>query len=285
MATLTATAGRPRRGRFTIIPATYLVCIVLFGITVVPLLFVFVDGFKSSAQINTSATGLPHPWDWSNYASILSGSSFWQFLANSALVAVVATAIAVALGSMAAFALARYVFRGREFVYTLFVSGLLFPVGCAALPLYLLLQQLNLLDNQISLAVAEAAFALPVTMLILRPFMRAIPGELEEAAMVEGATRFRFFWQILLPLSKPALVTVGLLAFVQSWNQYLLPLLVFTTTSHFTMPLGVWTYQTQYSQNTGAILAFTALAALPALGVFLFAERYLVAGAAGAVKG
>jgi raffinose/stachyose/melibiose transport system permease protein len=191
----------------------------------------------------------------------------------------------VGLGSMAAFALSRYAFRGREALFSLFVSGLLFPIGVAALPLYLLLARIHLLDNQFGVAIPEAAFALPLTMFILRPFMRAIPGELEDAAMVDGAGKLRFFVQILLPLAKPAVVTVALLSFVTSWNQYLLPLLVFTTTSHFTLPLGVATYQSQYSQNTGAILAFTALAAVPALGVFMFAERYLVAGAAGAVKG
>jgi raffinose/stachyose/melibiose transport system permease protein len=266
-------------------PATYPVAIVLFGITVVPLLFVFVDGFRTTADINNSPTGLPHPWVWANYSSILTTAPFWQFLGNSALIAGVSTVLAVGLGSMAAFALSRYEFRGREVIFTLFVSGLLFPIGVAALPLYLLLQRIGLLDNQFGVAIPEAAFALPLTMFILRPFMRAIPGELEDAAMVDGASRLRFFWQILLPLSRPALVTVSLLAFVTSWNQYLLPLLVFTTTSHFTLPLGVATYQSQYSQNTGAILAFTALAAIPAPGVFVFAERYLVAGAAGAVKG
>ncbi len=274
-----------KRSKYTILPGTYLVAIVLFGITVVPLLFVFVDGFRTSADINNSPTGLPHPWVWSNYGSILTTAPFWQFLGNSALIAGVATVLAVGLGSMAAFALSRYAFHGREFIFTLFISGLLFPIGVAALPLYLLLQRVGLLDNQFGVALPEAAFALPITMFILRPFMRAIPGELEDAAMVDGASRLRFFWQILLPLSRPALVTVSLLAFVTSWNQYLLPLLVFTTTSHFTLPLGVATYQSQYSQNTGAILAFTALAAIPALGIFVFAERYLVAGAAGAVKG
>jgi len=169
--------------------------------------------------------------------------------------------------------------------YTVFVSGLLFPIGVGALPLYLLLQRLGLLDNQFGVAIPEAAFALPVTMIILRPFLRAIPGELREAALVDGASRFRFFGQILLPLAKPALVTVGLLAFVTSWNQYLLPLLVLQTSTHFTLPLGTYTFQTQYSQNDAGIMAFTALAMVPALGVFVFAQRYIVAGAAGAVKG
>jgi raffinose/stachyose/melibiose transport system permease protein len=287
---MAAATAAPRRQtlqqrRWTIMPATYLIAIVLIGITVAPLLFVVVDGFRTNADINSSPIGVPHPWVLSNYTSILGTAPFWQFLGNSALVATLSTAMAVVLGSMAAFALSRYQFRGREAIFTLFISGLLFPLGVAALPLYLLLQRLGLLDNQLGLAVVEAAFALPVTMLIMRGFMRAIPGELEDAALVDGAGKLRFFVRILVPLARPALVTVSLLAFVGSWNTYLLPLLIFTTPSHFTLPLGVATYQTQFSTNTAAILAFTAIAAIPALGVFMFAERYLIAGAAGAVKG
>jgi raffinose/stachyose/melibiose transport system permease protein len=287
MAALTV-AGRPRPRRlsqWTIMPATYLVSIVIFGVTIVPLLFVFLDGARSNAQLGANSIGLPHPWVWSNYSSILTTAPFWQFIGNSALIATVATILAVALGSMAAFALSRYAFRGREFYYTLFITGLLFPIVIAALPLFALLQDLGLLDSWLGVALPEAAFALPITMLILRPFMRAIPGDLEDAALVDGAGRLRFFVQILIPLCKPALVTVSLLAFVTSWNQFLLPLLVFTTQSHFTLPVGVSVYQSTYSTNTALELAFTGLAALPALAVFVFAERYLVAGAAGAVKG
>jgi raffinose/stachyose/melibiose transport system permease protein len=120
---------------------------------------------------------------------------------------------------------------------------------------------------------------------ILRPFMRAIPGELEDAAVVDGATRMRFFLRILLPLCKPALATVAVLAFVTSWNQYLLPLLVFTSPQHDTLPLAVANFQTQCSQNTASILAFTALSMIPALGCFVFAQRHLVGGWTGAVKG
>jgi raffinose/stachyose/melibiose transport system permease protein len=287
MAALTV-AGRPRSRRlsqWTIMPATYLVSIVIFGVTIVPLLFVFLDGARSNAQLGANSIGLPNPWVWSNYSSILTTAPFWQFIGNSALIATVATVLAVTFGSMAAFALSRYAFRGREFYYTLFISGLLFPLVMAALPLFALLQDLGLLDSWLGVALPEAAFALPITMLILRPFMRAIPGDLEDAALVDGAGRMRFFVQILIPLCKPALVTVSLLAFVTSWNQFLLPLLVFTTQSHFTLPVGVSVYQSTYSTNTALELAFTGLAALPALAVFVFAERYLVAGASGAVKG
>jgi raffinose/stachyose/melibiose transport system permease protein len=102
---------------------------------------------------------------------------------------------------------------------------------------------------------------------------------------VDGASRLGFFWRILLPLSRPALVTVGILAFVTSWNQYLLPLLVFNDSNHFTLPLGVATFQSQYSQDTARILAFTALSMVPSLCVFVFAERRIVGGLTGAIKG
>jgi raffinose/stachyose/melibiose transport system permease protein len=111
------------------------------------------------------------------------------------------------------------------------------------------------------------------------------PSELEDAAVVDGASRLGFLWRILLPLSKPALSTVAILAFVTSWNTYLLPLVVFNESQHFTLPLGVATFQSEYTQDTARILAFTALSMVPSLGFFIFAERRIVGGLTGAVKG
>jgi raffinose/stachyose/melibiose transport system permease protein len=281
-----AAVGVARRRRLSpVLPLTYLVSIVLVGLSVVPILLIIVDGFRSNAQINNSPAGVPSPWVWSNYSSVLTSSAFWEFLGNSALVAVIATGLTVVLGSMAGFALSRYSFRGREVFYTIFVAGLLLPIQVGSLPLYLLLDRLQMLNSEVWVGVAEAAYTLPITIVILRPFMRAIPGDLEDAAVVDGASRLRFFVRILLPLSRPALITVALLAFVTSWNQYLLPLLAFNVTSKYTLPLGDATFQTEYSQNTAGIMAFTALSILPALAFFLIAQRQLVAGAAGAVKG
>jgi raffinose/stachyose/melibiose transport system permease protein len=272
--------------RFSLIkPLTWLVVVLIVAITVVPLIFVIEGGFRSTAQINEAPVGLPHPWVWSNYTSVLFSSAFWRFLGNSAVVAVVATAGAVGFGSMAAFALSRIEFKGREAIFTLFTVGLLFPIGVASLPLYLLLQRIHLLDNLFGVAIPEAAFSLSITIVILRPFMRAIPAEIEDAAVVDGATRLRFFARILLPLSRPALVTVAILAFVFSWNNYLLAYIVFTSPQHFTLPLGVATFQTQYSQDTARIFAFTALSMVPALGFFVLAERRIVAGLSGSLKG
>jgi raffinose/stachyose/melibiose transport system permease protein len=282
-----ARRGHPATPRRTWVtrPATWLVVLVVLAITLVPMLYVIIGGFRTTAQLNTNPAGLPHPWVWSNYASVLGSSTFWRAVANSAVIAVVATATAVTLGSMAAFALSRYEFRGREGIYVLFLMGLLFPANAAVLPLFLLLQQIGLLDNLFGVALPEAAFQLPITILILRPFMRAIPGELEDAAVVDGASRFGFFLRILVPLSRPALTTVAILAFVVSWNAYLLPLVVFTSQSNFPLPLAVATFQSTYTQNTAAVFAFTALSMVPALALFVFAQRHLVGALTGALKG
>ena len=266
-------------------PVRYLFALLIVGVTVAPLLFVILGGFRTNAQINSDPAGLPSPWVFSNYANIIASESFWRFLGNSTLISVAATVLAVGLGSMAAFALSRYQFRGREALYSMFTVGLLFPLGVAILPVYLLLRQLHLLESWIGVALPQAAFALPVTIIILRPFMAAVPSEIEDAAVVDGASRLTFFWRILLPLSRPALVTVAVLAFITSWNNYLLPLLVFNNQSHFTLPLGVATFQSQFSQDTASILAFTALSMIPALLFFVFAERKIVGGLSGSVKG
>lgn len=264
---------------------TYTVAVLLAVIVIVPLLYVVLGGFRTTGQIAARPVDLPHPWNFGNYTDVLTSQAFWLQVLNSVVIAAVSTAIVVAAGSLAAFPLARYEFRGREALYVLFTLGLLFPVGVAVLPLYLLLRDVNLLDNPIGVALPEAAFGLPVTIVILRPFMRSIPGEMEDAATMDGCSRFRFFWQILIPLSRPALMTVSILAFVGSWNAFLLPLLVLGDPNGWTLPLGVANYSSQYTQDTARILAYTALSMLPALAFFVLAERRIVGGLSGAVKG
>ena len=131
----------------------------------------------------------------------------------------------------------------------------------------------------------QIAFALPTTIIILVPFLRAIPAELEDAAMIDGASRFGFFWRVLLPLSWPGLITVGVLAFVASWNAYLLPLLLLGNPATATLPVGVQYFSTAYSQDTAGVLAFTSVAMIPALLFFTLAQRRIVGGLTGAVKG
>ena len=267
------------------IPLTYGLALAIIGVAVGPVLYVVLGGFRSNGQLAARPAALPSPWIFSNYQRVLSSSSFWHQVFNSALTALATTAGVVALGVMAAFVLSRIDFKGREALYTFFTLGLLLPLGVAILPLYLMLRNLGLLGTLFGLIIPQVAFQLPVTIVILRPFLRAIPVEIEDSAAIDGCSRTGFFLRILLPLSGPALVTVGVIAFVASWNAYLLPLLVLSDPATFTLPLGVQAFSTQYSQDTAAVLAFTSLAMLPALAFFTLAERWLVGGLQGAVKG
>jgi raffinose/stachyose/melibiose transport system permease protein len=187
---------------------------------------------------------------------------------------------------MSAFILARFVFPGRELLFNFFTLGLLFPLTVAVLPLYIVLRQLNLIDNFLGVILPQIGFGMPLSILILRNFFRAIPAELEDAAYIDGSTSAGFYWRILLPLSTPALATVGVLALVQSWNNFLLPLLVLNKAELWTLPMGVTQFAGQYGADWALIMAFVTLSMIPAVAFYLLAERYLVAGlTTGAVKG
>jgi len=263
----------------------YVVALLLTVIVLVPIGFVVLGGFRTTGQIAADPVGLPDPWVRHNYVSVLTSSAFWRQLGNSMIVAAIATGLVVTVSAMAAYPLSRMQFRGREALFVFFTFGLLFPVAVAALPLYLLLRQLGLLESLLGIALPEAAFAIPITIIILRPFMRAIPAELEDAAAMDGCGRFGFFLLVLVPLSQPALVTVTILSVITSWNNFILPLLVLTDPSKWTLPLGVAQYSSEHSADTAAILAFTTLSMVPALLFFLAAQRRIVGGLSGAVKG
>ncbi|RCG30634.1 carbohydrate ABC transporter permease [Sphaerisporangium album] len=262
------------------------IVIVLGAFIVVPLLFALVGGFKDTAQLSTNPFGLPSPWVPENYTDVLFSGGFWRQLLNSTFIAVATTAIVVGLSSMAAFVFARFAFRGRELLFTLFTVGLMFPFAVAILPLFVLLRTLGLLDNPLGVILPQAAFGLPMTIIILRSFFRSIPREVEEAATIDGCTSFGFFWRILLPLARPALGTVSVLAIVTSWNNFFLPLVIFNDPNWWTVPLGVQQFYGQYSSDTARILAYVVLAMVPALAFYAVAERQLVGGlTAGASKG
>jgi len=266
-------------------PLTYVLAIAVAAVSIGPVIYVILGGFRTTGQLAADPAALPHPWVWSTYGGVLKNSKFWVELRNSGIIAGSTTIGVVVLGVLAAFVLARYTFRGREAIYTYFTIGLLFPAAAGILPLYLLLRDLNLADSYLGVIIPQVAFQLPLTIVILRPFLAAVPGELEDAAAVDGTTRLGFFWRILVPLSLPAIVTVAVLAFVASWNSFLLPLLVLQSDSLQTLPLGVQNFSAEHSQDTAGILAFTSLAMLPALLFFSIAERKIVNGLQGAVKG
>ncbi|PRB69262.1 thiamine ABC transporter ATP-binding protein [Arthrobacter sp. MYb213] len=263
----------------------YALSLAVVALTLGPVLYGVLGGFRTNAQLAQAPAALPEPWVLSNYTGVLNNPEFWRYALNSTMIAVLTTVIVVVFGIMAAYPLARYQFRLREPIFMVFVLGLLFPATVAIVPLFILISRdLNLGNTWWGVALPQAAFALPMTVVILRPFLMALPQELEEAAQLDGTSRIGFFWRILLPLSGPGMVTVGVLAFVGSWNAYLLPLLLLQGEMR-TLPLGVADFSTEHSADTAGVFAFTTLAMIPALIFFLAMQRRIVSGLQGAVKG
>jgi raffinose/stachyose/melibiose transport system permease protein len=266
-------------------PLVYGLALVAVVVTLGPVVYGALGGFRSNEQIARDPAGLPDPWVFDNYRGVVTNPDFWHYAVNSTVIAAITTAVAVLFGVMAAYPLARYQFRLREPLFMVFVLGLLFPAAVAIIPLFILVtRDLHLANTWWGVALPQAAFALPMTVVILRPFLMAMPRELEEAALIDGASRVGIFWRLALPLSMPGLVTVGVLAFVGSWNAYLLPLLLLQDDMR-TLPLGVADYSTEHSADTAGVLAFTTIAMIPALVLFLAMQRRIVSGLQGAVKG
>ena len=263
----------------------YGLAVLTTAIIVIPLAFSVLGGFRTSQQLSADPVGLPSPWVWENYSMLLRSGSFWRQVWNSTFIAIVTTIVVLPAASLAAFVLARYEFRGREVIYGLFTLGLLFPIAVAILPLFIVLRQVGLLSNPLGVALPQAAFSLPISIIIMRPFFRGVPQALQDAARIDGCGPFRFYWHVMLPLSRPVLSTIAVITLVGSWNAFLLPLLVLIDPNQHTLPIGVNNISSQFSTDYSVVLAYTSLSMIPALIFYALAERQIVSGlTSGAVK-
>ena len=285
MASTTESRRRPRSQNTWGNPVVYLAALMLIGLMLGPVLYIIIGGFRTNSQITADPAGLPDPWELGNYTGVLSSSTFWNQVLNSTIVAGATTIGVVGLGVMASYVLARYRVRGRGAMYALVAAGLMFPATVAITPLYILVKNLGIVNTLPGVILPQIAFGLPTTIIILVPFLQAIPKEIEEAAAIDRCSRLGFFWRMVLPLSVPGLITTGILAFIGSWNSYLLPLFILNDQDSFTLPLGVQAFASQYSVDTAKVLAFTSLSMIPALVFFSVFERRIVGGLTGAVKG
>ena len=264
----------------------YLLALMLALVVLIPLVMTVFGGLKSTGDLLSNPIGWPDRFHWENFDGILQNPSFWLQMRNSLFV-MLATAIgSVFLSSMPAFIFARTPFPGREIVFNFFTLGLLFPLAVAILPLYISLRELNLIDSHWGIFLPQIAFGLPGTILILRGFFASLPQEIEDAAYIDGCSTLGFFWYVALPLVRPALAAVFVLAMVGSWNAFFLPLLVLNKEELWTLPLGIMQFQGQWGTDWARVLAFVSLTLIPTILFFFFAERHIVTGlTAGAVKG
>ncbi len=264
----------------------YLICVVVAFFVLIPIVTAIIGGFKTNSELNNAPFSLPAIWHWENYSNILVQGTFWQSVQNSLITMLATFVLLLLVACPVSFLFARVSFRGREVIFNIMLFGLLFPATMAILPLYITLRNLQLIDTLLGLILPQVAFALPMTILILRNFFRDIPRELEDATYIDGGSQIDFFWRVLLPLARPSLAVIGMLTMVASWNNFLLPLLILNSSQLWTLPLGIMQFQGEHSTDWALVMAFVSITMIPAIIFYLFAERYLIAGlTAGAVKG
>ncbi len=266
----------------------YTFCGILSLIVLLPMYIGVMGGFKSNGQLLTDPLGIPYPMYFENYGNILTGviGKFWQSMMNSVIVAGGTVGLTLVIAVMAAFAIARIKFRASSFFRTYFMLGLLFPLTVAMLPLYLQIRNLKLIDSYLGVIIPQAAFQIPMCVLLLIGFFKDIPKDLEDACAIDGYGPMGFLLKMVIPLSTPILATTAIIILVASWNSFFLPLLVFNTEKYFTLPMGVMTFQGQHAADWNMILSYLTLAMVPAIILFVTAQKYIVAGlTGGAVKG
>ncbi len=255
-------------------------CLILgTGIMFAPVLWIVLSSFKGLNEIyRFPPTFFPETWITTNYTEALQRFPFIRYLVNSVTVTVVATLLTLTINSMAAFALSKYVFRGREAIFLIILGTLMIPLQVIMLPVYLVIAKLGMANTLLGIIIPPSAT--PTGVFLLRQYMLTIPDELLEAARIDGAGEFRVYWQVVLPLTVPALTVLTVFSIMWRWNDFLWPLIVINQDRLFTLQLGLARFRGELVTDWNYVLAMTVLSILPITLVFAFLQRYLVSGIA-----
>ena len=278
-------------GRILFRSPFYLLIAAIMVYTLFPFYWVVRSSFTPEVNLfQTPVQYIPEHPTLDNYRGALSESFFTDALLNSVIVAASVTVLSLAIGAFAAYALGRFHFHGRSFVMYVMLSMTIFPQIAILGALYTSINTLGLYDTLGALIFSYLIFTLPFTIWVLTSFMRALPGDLEEAAYVDGATPLQVFWKVLLPLIAPGLVTTGLLAFIAAWNEYLYALSFIQSPDKYTVPLAITSFVSEtgsaYAVPWGQVMAATVIITVPLIVMVLILQKRIIAGlTAGAVKG
>jgi raffinose/stachyose/melibiose transport system permease protein len=262
------------------------VLFIVAALVLIPLVATALGGFKTLGDLRVDPFGLPASWQWQNYWDLLAGGRYWRLMGNSLVIAVLTVVLTVTISAMAAFVFVHVRFFGSTFLFNYLLLGLMFPAATAILPLFIKIRDLGLLDTYWGVVLPQVAFGLAASILLFRNYFRQLPGDLFDAALIDGCGYFAFFRHIVLPLARPILATVAVITFVHSWNGYLLPLVVLNRETLYPWPLGIMAFQGEYSTDWHLVLAFITLTIVPVIVMFFAAQRHIVAGlTTGSLKG
>ncbi|MEN8040161.1 MAG: carbohydrate ABC transporter permease [Actinomycetota bacterium] len=248
------------------------------AIVIAPLLLIVFNSMRPSREIFKDPIALPSAINFDSYIKAWNEANFSDYFVNSVTITTASVVLATSVSVLAAYALGRYTFRGSGFLSVFFLSGLLLPFRLAILPLFILLDNLGLVDTRTGLILVYAATGVPFSVFILSAFFRQLPDELNEAARIDGAGEFTIFGRVMLPLVRPGLATVAVFQFVPLWNDFFFPLVLLRSTDKWTLPVGMTRFFGEFQTDWSTLFAGIIITTLPLVILFLVATKQIIAG-------
>lgn len=271
--------------RFTLF-LKYIALILFTLLCLYPIFWLFLTSFKTNEELYTNPWGLPEVFGLANYIRAINQGHILRYFGNSVLIAVCAVVTSILLSSMVSYAISRMNWKLSKLTYHIFLLGMMIPVYAMIIPLFSMFNKMSLLNTHLAVIIPHIAISFPMSIFIMTGFMGSIPRELEEAAVMDGCNIHQIFWKIIIPISKSSIVTVGVVSFINIWNDLLLPQIFLTDSRKMTLPVGLTEFQGQYATDYVTMIAAVIITIIPSVVVYVLLHRNIMEGmVAGAVKG
>ena len=257
-------------------------------LVIFPMVWMLYSSFKSDQEIFFDPWSFPAEMQWDNFSRAWVEIHIGRYFINSMIVVIPGVALTLIVAAMASYIIARFKFPGNRFLFYLFMSGLLFPVFMALVPLFFLARDLGMLNTYYGLVLVYTAYSMPFTVFFMTGFFKTLPSELHEAALIDGANEYQVFFQVMLPLAQPGLVTMGIFNFLGMWNQFILPLVLMTDRDRYVLPQGLsfMLVQQYYDNDWSALFAAVTIIMVPTFIVYVIFQNQIQKGVTvGALKG
>lgn len=273
-------------GKKLFAPLKWFILLFFLGIALLPLVWLFINSFRTNLELQSSSFGWPALWQFSNYAKAVQMASLPRLFLNSVFASFCAVALNLCVSSMAGFILSRETFKGRDAIYTVITAGVLIPIIAFMVPYFSLITRFKMYNTLLSLILVYSAVNIPVSVFLVTSFMRSIPKELEEAAIIDGCTFTQRFTKIIFPMAQSGLVTAGTFCFIYSWNDFIMAMLLTSSIETRTIQLGIKFFTSQFITDYTTMFAAIILTIIPSIAMYMFLHNKIISGlTAGAVKG
>ena len=253
---------------------------------ILPLLWLLLASLKTRQDLTRNTWGLPQTWEFKNYYLAWTGSRIPRYMINSIRATFLSIVLTVVLSTPVSFVVSRFRFKGNNLLYLFFIAGMMIPIHSTVIPIYTMVGDLNMKNNLEVLSLIYGAYRIPVSIFILEGFMSGIPRELEECAVIDGATVWDIFFRVIAPLSRDGIVTIAILTVLSSWNELLISMLLISNSLLKTLPTGLMGFIIDYNSEYTQLAAGIMIAIIPPIIFYMFAQEKIEKGMiAGAVKG